>query len=321
MKKLLIALVILLIVAIAGSLTYVKVFLPNVGAAPDLTVERTANRIERGRYLAHSVTLCIDCHSERNWNKFAGPMVPGSWGSGGEAFTEKFGFPGSYYAPNITPYGIGDWTDGELFRAITAGVSKDGRALFPIMPYHHYGQMAEEDIFSIIAYIRTLEPIEKNIPVSTSNFPMNFIINTIPEPPSFNSIPPKADEVAYGKYLTNAAGCIDCHTQQNKGQLVEGMHFAGGFEFPIPQGTVTSTNITPDKETGIGSWNEQMFVARFKQYADPDYTNPSVGPKEFNTVMPWMMYADMKEDDLAAIFAYLQTVEPVNNTVTERFKQ
>lgn len=321
MKKLLAAVVLLLIIAIGGALTYVKVFLPNVGPPPNVKVIITPERIERGYYLANHVAVCIDCHSERNWNKFAGPPMAGTYGGGGEAFTKDFGFPGNYYAPNITPYGIGNWTDGEVIRAITSGVSKDGHALFPIMPYLHYGQMNEEDILSIVAYIRSLEPIQKDIPPSESDFPVNFIINTMPQKPQFSNIPNKADKVSYGKYMVNAAGCIECHTKQVKGELVEGMHFAGGFEFKLPNGTVVSPNITPDKETGLGAWNSDMFVARFKQYADSSYVNPPVGPREFQTVMPWTMYSGMTTEDLDAMFAYLQTIEPINNNIPERFIQ
>lgn len=319
MKKLLIGLILLLIIVVGGGLTYVKVFLPNVGDAPDLTIEITPERVARGKYLANHVAVCIDCHSQRDWGQFAGPPVEGTFGGGGEVFNQEFGFPGNYFAKNITPYGIGNWTDGEVLRAITTGVSKQGNALFPIMPYPHYGQMSEEDLFSIIAYIRSLDPIKKDIPQSESDFPINFIINTMPQPASYTSVPDKSSKVDYGKYMVNASGCIDCHTKQEKGQLVEGMHFAGGFDFKLPMGIVTSPNITPDKVTGIGSWNEDMFVARFKQYQDSNYVNPAVGPRDFQTVMPWTMYAGMEEDDLRAIFAYLQSLKPINNQISARF--
>lgn len=184
MKKLLKIIGLLLVtvvVAIAGFLTYVKVALPDVGEAPVLKVEATPDRIERGRYLAHSVTVCLDCHSTRDWRKFSGPITPGTLGKGGDRFDESVGFPGVYFARNITPAGISRYTDGELYRVITTGVDKDGRSMFPVMPYLYYGKMDDEDIYSIIAFIRTLAPIENQVPESTSNFPMNFILNTIPQ--------------------------------------------------------------------------------------------------------------------------------------------
>jgi hypothetical protein len=75
-----------------------------------------------------------------------------------------------------------------------------------------------------------------------------------------------------------------------------------------------SANITPH-ETGIGSWTEEMFLIRFKMYADSAYVLPSVTPGEFNTIMPWTMYGQMKREDLVAIYAYLRTVKPIENKV------
>lgn len=306
-----------IILLIAGLLTYVKTALPNVGPAPEITIKATPEMVERGRYLANSVNVCMDCHSTRDWSHFAGPADTTTWGKGGEAFTQLFGFPGSYYARNITPAGIGNWTDGEVYRAITSGVSKDGSPLFPVMPHPNYGQMATEDIYSIIAYLRTLKPIENKVPASASDFPMNFIINTIPKPATPQPIPNKADKVEYGKYLLNAAACGECHTKQEKGQKIAGMEYAGGFEFPINTGVVRSSNITADKETGIGDWSEEAFVNRFKMYADSSYSPPKIEGNTFNTIMPWMMYSKMTREDLAAIYAYLQTTTPIKNTVVK----
>lgn len=303
---------------VGGLLTYVKTALPNVGPAPEIKITSTPELIERGRYLAHSVNACMDCHSTRDWSKFAGPPDTTTWGKGGEAFDQRFGFPGAFYSKNITPAGIGSWTDGEVYRAITSGVSKDGSALFPVMPHPNYGKMATEDIYAIIAYLRTLKPIANEVPKSVPDFPMNFIINTIPSKPTPQPIPDQKDQIAYGQYLLNASACAECHTKQEKGKKIAGMDYAGGFEFPIATGTVRSANITPDKETGIGDWSETAFINRFKMYADSSYTPAHIGAGEFNTIMPWTMYASMKREDLAAIYAYLKTVTPINNKV-ERF--
>jgi len=301
------------ILIVAGLLTYVKTALPNVGEAPSITVDMSADKIARGKYLAHNVMVCMDCHSTRDWSKFAGPPMDGTWGKGGETFDQKISFPGSFIAPNITPFGIGDWTDGEVFRAVTSGVSKDGRALFPIMPHISYGKLDEEDIKSVIAYIRTLAPIENTPQASVADFPMNFIINTIPQKPQFSKMPDTTDMVNYGKYVVTAASCFDCHTKQDKGKFV-GEPFAGGFEFPMPDGSkVISANITPHT-SGIGHWTEEQFVKRFKMYVDSAYVIPSVAPGEFQTMMPWTMYAGMTEKDLAAVYQYLRTVAPVDLT-------
>lgn len=305
------------IIGVLGLMAYVKLALPNVGDAPDITVELTQERIDRGEYLANHVTLCIDCHSERDWTLFTAPPVPGTIGGGGEVFDEEMDFPGRYVAPNITPSGIGNWTDGEVFRAITSGVNNKNDPLFPVMPYTHYGKMDEEDILSILAYIRTLEPVDTDIDDSYSNFPVNFIIHTMPEKAEFSKIPAPSDKIAYGEYMTNAAACYDCHTRQEKGDFI-GEPFAGGQEFKLPNGTIVrSANLTPH-ETGIGSWDEASFIAKFKFYTDSAFVPHKVGDGEFQTIMPWMMYAGMTEEDLGAIFAYLQSLEPIDNTV-EKF--
>ena len=87
---------------------------------------------------------------------YAGPIIEGTFGGGGEKFGKEAGFPGTLYSKNITPYALHNWTDGEIFRATTSGETKDGKALFPLMGYPAYGKMDREDVYSIIAYVRTL---------------------------------------------------------------------------------------------------------------------------------------------------------------------
>lgn len=298
------------------SLGYIKLALPNVGAAPDIKVEITPERIARGEYLANHVTVCIDCHSKRDWSKFSGPPDSSTLGMGGDVFDQKYGFPGTYYASNITPEGISNYTDGELFRAITTGVNKEGKALFPVMPYKYFGQMDEEDIKSIIAYIRTLKPIKNHVPTSSSDFPVNFLINTFPEKARFTIRPPKTDVVNYGKYLTTAAGCIECHTKADKGTLISGTEFGGGREFPFPDGSIVrSRNISSDPETGIGGWDAESFVNFFHMRADSSAQHTILQRGDFNSFMPWMMYSRMNDEDLKAIFAYLKTTAPIKNNV------
>lgn len=318
MKKLLKILAILIVIVVAAAavfLTYIVKFKPNI-PVEEVKIEYTPERIERGKYLAQNVTQCIYCHSTRDWSKFSGPPMSGTEGKGGEAYDEKFGAPGKYYASNITPAHLKNWTDGELFRAITAGVSKDGHPLFPIMPYISFGKMDKEDIYSIIAYIRSLPSVENEIPPSESNFPMNIIIHIIPKKPEFSTKPAPADKVAYGKYLVTAASCTECHTQFKRGQMDPEMAFGGGRYFQMPGGLIASANITPDKETGIGTWDEEMFIQRFKMF-DKNVNNISdkVKEGEFNTIMPWLNYAGMTREDLSAIYAYLKTVKPISNNV------
>ena len=308
-----------IVIVVVGLVSYVKLAFPKVDDAPDIKIELTTERVSRGQYLAHSVAACMDCHSTRDWGKFSGPLKDGSYGGGGEVFNQKMGFPGTYIAKNLTPHALNSWTDGEIFRAITSGVNKDGKALFPVMPYHNYAMADREDIYAIIAYLRTLEPVESDVSPSRSDFPMNIIINVIPKNPSLSEKPDPSDIVKYGGYLTNLSSCIDCHTPMEKGKPVISKAFSGGREFGLATGgLVRSANITPDKETGIGNWTEEAFVQRFKAYSDSSYTPHEIQQGQFNTMMPWTMYSGMKEEDLAAIYAYLQSLQPIPNKI-ERF--
>lgn len=315
MKKTLLFIFVLFVIVVAAAASYVKFAMPDVGAAPDLKITITPERVQHGEYLANHVTLCMDCHSTRDWKKFAGPMVEGTTGKGGEYFGEEVGFPGTFYSKNITPAHLKDWTDGEIFRAITTGVNKYGVALFPVMPYQNYGKMDKEDVYDIIAYIRTLAPIDNKTPEHSINFPMNFIVNTIPAKAQLVQKPSRSDTLKYGAYLVNQAACMDCHTQVKNGQVIPDLAFSGGRVFTMPNGEVHSANITPDKETGIGNWTAETFVARFKLYNDPSAIT-EITPGQINTIMPWSMFAGMDTSDLRSIYAYLRTIQPIKNQVT-----
>lgn len=318
MKKILLILVSVIVLVIVGVITYVSTALPNVGEPEELKIEVTTEMLERGKYLAENVSGCIDCHSIRDFSKWAGPIKEESKGGGGELWSEEMGLPGNIYSRNITPFALGDWTDGEIYRAITAGVNKDGKALFPLMPYHSYGKADKKDIFAIIAYIKTLEPNNNVPPKSELNFPMNLIVNLIPQKGEQLMKPNPTNKVEQGKYITTIAACADCHTPMEKGEYIEGMKFAGGMEFPFPNGDINrSANLTPDKETGIGNLSEEQFVSMFKSYADSNYVIRDLKKGEVNTQMPWLVYKNMKEDDLKAIYSYLMTLKPVKNEINK----
>jgi len=306
-----------LIVLVAAGLIYFNASFPNVDPPSNIKIAVTAEKIERGKYLASHVTMCIDCHSTRDWKKYSGPIKEGTEGKGGEKFDEEMGFPGTIYIKNITPAALGDWTDGEIIRAITMGVNKDNEALFPVMPYYNFNQMTQEDLESIVVYLRTLKPIKNDMPEKELNFPLNYIVKTLPIQSYKPSQPvSKTNTAAYGKYLATIANCADCHTQSEEGTPIPGMDFAGGEEFKLPHGIIRSANITPDNETGIGGWTKEMFIARFKSFESDSARNiPADIFKEYSTFMPWTNYAGMSYEDLGSIYDYLRTVKSVNNKV------
>ncbi len=277
--------------------------------------------LERGEYLALHVAGCVDCHSKRDFTKFSGPVIPGTEGGGGFLFDEKFGLPGKIFGKNITPdneTGIGTWTDDDILRAMTQGISKNGDTLFPLMPYIQYNHMAKQDLLSIIAYIKTWKPIRNKVPARQLMMP---IAMAYPGPAlqasiDGNVLPPESDKVNYGGYLAEMADCGTCHTPQTpQGADITRM-FAGGYTFDLGTNKVASANITPDSATGIGGWTEERFLNKFTQYREEKSYNYNPGNQ--NSIMPLSVLAGIKDEDLKAIYAYLRSVKPVSNKV-EKF--
>lgn len=309
--------VLCLILIFAAFFIYVQTALPNI-KSPDITVEITPDRIARGQYLANNVMGCIDCHSKKLKNRESFPHDPSSIGAGGFPFDEKNGFTlGAIYPSNLTPYNLKDWTDGEIYRAIVNGIGKDNHVLFPIMPYMNFSKLAKEDIYSVIAYLRTLEPIKSEHRQSEISFPMSFIMKlAFPTEAQHRDIPPRSDKVKLGEYLVTAGTCIDCHTPYDGGQPVLDSMFAGGFELITPTGRkIQSSNITPDKETGIGNWTEEYFISKFALFRDPEIANRELKSEDIHTEMPWATYSGMKDEDLSAIYSYLMSLKPIKKVI------
>ncbi|HET6995228.1 MAG TPA: cytochrome C [Chitinophagaceae bacterium] len=285
-------------------------------AEPPLTQNQDSiTRIERGDYLANHVAVCIDCHSTRDLTKWSLPVIPGTEGGGaGFPFTKTEMVPGMVFAPNITPFALKDWSDDDIAKAMTTGVNRKGDTLFPIMPYHNYSRVAKDDIYSIIAYLRTLKSIDSLRPPRKLDISMSML-GPVPQPDlSKNVRPDLSDKIKYGEYLTTLASCGDCHTPRTpQGAPIFDKAFSGGFVFATPFFKVAVANITPDTATGIGGLTEDAFVQKFQANSSPDKIN--IHPGRENSIMPWAMYGTMKEEDLRAIYAYLRTMAPVTNKV------
>jgi len=315
--KVLVGALIAVLVLLGGAVGWLALRKPAMRPASTERVDRTPERLARGKHLAENVAGCMECHSEHRDDLYTWPSKPETYGQGGLPFDERLGIPGVVCAQNITPdpqTGLGNWTDGEIIRAIREGVAKDGRALFPMMPYQGLRQMSDEDVKAIVVYLRSLKPIRKETPPVRLNFPVNLLIKFDPKPLDGPvSAPNRADSIAYGKYLATLAGCADCHTNHVKGKPVEAMEFAGGWELRMPWGRVVPPNITPDSETGIGDLTRDEFIGRFKSFASL-VELPKALPGR-NTIMNWRGYAQMPEDELGAIYDYLRTVKPIKNKV------
>ena len=206
------AIVLVLALAVTVTIGWRPLVGPRARPLTGRTFQATPERLARGRYLVTAVTGCLVCHSE---NDRTAHMVPkaGTEGAGRSMSLEDVPF---VHSPNITPdreTGAGAWSDDTLARAIREGIGHDGRALFPLMPYQNYRRMSDEDLASVIVYVRTLAPIRKPTPAPEIPFPVDRLINTVPAPVETPvAAPDRSDQVAYGRYLATIASCSDCHT-------------------------------------------------------------------------------------------------------------
>lgn len=276
------------------------------GTVSRLTFERTAARLERGRYIVEGPAHCFQCHSEVNWQAPGAQPKAGKKG-GGTVFPEQ----GMEWlvAPNISPdvkTGAGTWTDEQFARAIREGIGHDGRRLFPMMPYMNFRQMSDEDLASVIVYVRSLDPVRNAVPKTT--LPEVVKASLPPHQPVTEAVPgpDMSNPVARGKYLVTLGNCMMCHTPMKDGQPITELAFAGGLSFNGPWGQVTSANITPDP-SGISYYDEKLFIEVLR--------TGHVGARKLNSIMPWGYFRNMTDEDLKAIFAYLRTVPPVQHRV------
>lgn len=303
---------VVLAVGLAAGITFTIGWRPFIGPRTrPLTArkfESTPARLARGEYLVNHVMDCMGCHSEHDWTTPDAALLAGTLGAGQDMTSVK-GLPGRVYAPNITPdpeSGAGNWTDDQLARGIREGISHDGRALFAFMPYEDFRALSDEDLASIIVYLRSLPPVRKQWPQTDLIFPINYLMREVPRP--VNAPVPEPDistPEKRGEYLLTIAGCSDCHTPQDAhGQRLPEMKFAGGFIMDGPWGRVATSNITSDPSTGIDE-------ANFLQAMAAGYAKG----RRLNQVMPWRAYRGMTGEDIAAIFASLKTITPVRHFV------
>lgn len=263
------------------------------------TIDRTPDRVARGRYLVEHVAECLPCHSPRDWTKPYGPVMPGLVGSGGAPLGADVGVPGVAVPGNLTPdptTGLGQVSDGAVLRALREGVGHDERALFPVMPYVNYRTMSDDDARAVVAYLRTLPPVEHQTAPTRINFPVSLFIRGVPKPVD-PVAPPPPDPISQGRYLVTLAGCRECHSQLDKrGKVIAETAFGGGRTFQGEGFTCVSAPLDGRAGSFMASATKEAFIARFRVES---------APPGANSVMPWPALRGLTDEDLTAIYAYL----------------
>lgn len=223
---------------------------------------------------------------------------------GGRLLIQSGAF-GRVAAPNLTAGrgGVGArYTDTDYERAIRHGRRPSGRSLL-IMPSADYQQLTNEDLGRIIAYVRSVPPVDREFPpvepgpilrllLGTQSDALLQAVRAAQTADHTASLEP-GPTVEYGAYLT--AGCRGCHQPD----------FAGG---PTGEpGMPSAANLTPDSATGIGAWSQADFERAVRQGRRPD-GRELVG-------MPWRALSVATDDEVTAMWRYLRTVAPVTREI------
>ncbi|MGD2166502.1 MAG: c-type cytochrome [Gammaproteobacteria bacterium] len=262
--------------------------------------------VGRGEYLVETIGACGNCHSGRDDD---GNFVPGLELAGNFVIDE-----GAFtaYAPNLTPdpeTGIGEWTDAEIERAIREGIARDGRVMLPPMAFAYFRDISSNDMAAIIAYLRSVPAVRREVPMSVAKIP-----EAMPPswgPPVTEPIPdiPRSDRLAYGRYLTHTVGhCTQCHSPLTP----QGEDFsrigAGMNIYPRPFGanvqwSAVAANITQHETLGIGAWTDDEIKRAITQGISRD-------GRQLLPFMAFDFYNKISDEDLELIVEYVKTFPP-----------
>jgi mono/diheme cytochrome c family protein len=228
---------------------------------------------------------------------------------------------GKVYSQNITQdstYGIATWTDGELMYLFRTGIKRDGQYAPPWMA--KMPNMADEDIASIIAFLRSGEPMvaaahvpdQPCEPSFLAKMLANFAFKPLPMPEHKIEMPDTNNAVELGKYLVENLDCFSCHSADFKTNDYlhpeKSVGYLAGGNKPLDQNgmPMLTQNLTPDDETGIGKWTEERFVTALK-----------TGIMEGQPALryPMVPFVQLTDQEAKSIYAYLRTVPPIKNKV------
>jgi len=282
-----------------------------IGSIPWGTAQAQTGKelVVKGQYILSLAGGCA-CHTVPKETPYRG----------GRAFPIPFG---TVYSTNITQdkeTGLGNWTDQQIRDAMVKGIRPDGSRILPVMPYEGYSGMAQEDLKALIAYLRTLKPIKKATPPLKSWVPFVRSLGTplyLMVFGRFSNSPPQAPKsgIDRGRYLVEHVSlCGDCHTPRNFiGAPKRSLYLAGANKTIGLLGEEVS-NITPDKETGIGDWKREDIVELLMSGTKPDLDNVQGLMYEVIQGTPHG-YKDMTKEDALAIADYLKSVPTIKNKI------
>jgi mono/diheme cytochrome c family protein len=307
----LLALAVVLLIGMITAVGWQVVLGPKMRPVTARRFDATPARLARGQYLVEGVAGCFHCHSDHDLTNPEYPVIPSLKGAGWVMPIPELG---RLVAPNITPdreTGLGTWTDDEIARAIQEGVDKNGRALFPLMPWPNYRHLTDEDLASTVVYLRSIPAVRHAVPATKLIVPLNVLVKTMPQPLTRPEPLPQASVVEQGAYLVTVASCRDCHsTADDRGMRLAGMDLAGGNPFHLPEDLskqIVSANITPDA-SGIAHYDDDLFIETLRTGRLPG--------RSLSFIMPFENFRNLTDDDLKAMFAYLRTVAAVKHNVT-----
>jgi mono/diheme cytochrome c family protein len=259
-------------------------------------------RLERGRYLTEHLLQCFVCHSERDWDAPGAPPVAGRKGAGA-VMSERDGR--RIVAPNITPdvaTGAGGWTDDMLARAIREGIGHDGRPLYWGMWYRSFAGLSDEDLASVIVYLRALPPVRNALPATLLPEEERAAIAMAPRPITAPVDGPRAgDARALGRYLLGVADCAGCHTAWDAGRN-PGL-YGGGNQVGRGMRKAFSANLTRH-ESGV-AYPRETFISVM-------HTGKG---GSLHPIMPWIVFGGLTDADLGAMYEALGDAWPVAHYV------
>lgn len=175
-----------------------------------------------------------------------------------------------------------------------------------MMPYSYFRSMTDEDVASVIVYLRSLPPVKNPLPKMRLGFERKLDMEPAMEPVL---APDATEQVRHGWYLVRVAQCSGCHTPYDEnGNAVSDKKFGGGLHLKGAWGDVVTPNITCHP-SGISHYDAAMFIKTIRT------GRSSAGVRDLATIMPYSYFRRMSDDDLTSIFEFIHSVNPVFHEV------